>query len=354
MDNDNITISGDGVIDMNDMAFFDLDKRDIPDYGVTFTEEQVAECTASISFRPTQPMFFYNCNHIKLQGITVINAPCWTISFNECEDVRVENITIKNSPVIPNNDGIHFCSCKDVIVHGCNISSGDDCIALTGITNWEKPCENVVISDCILRSCSKAVVMGYMHSIIRNVVVSNCIILDSQRAIAFYSSTNTGLVEHVLIENMRLDTRIRAGNWWGNGEPICMFALYHNGEYCLLPVPDRDWKVNIRNVQFKNISCTGENVIGIIGKDKNVQNIHIDGIYMERKESKNRYLKGDFTIDVSPSEDKVRVPDDGNVYWAHIQGCKDIKIDNAYLAPYKGQKMLTSIVDCENVTVNER
>mgnify|MGYP000299592976 CR=1 FL=1 len=39
-----------------------------------------------------------------------------------------------------------------VIVRGCNISAGDDCIAISCITNWDKPCEDVVIADCILRN----------------------------------------------------------------------------------------------------------------------------------------------------------------------------------------------------------
>jgi polygalacturonase len=350
-ENDDISISGEGTIDLNAMAFYD-NVHDIPDYGIGFSEEQIKECTLTYQFRPTQPIFFYHCNNIKIHGIRIINAPCWTLSFNQCENVRVTELTIDNDPTVPNNDGMHFCGCKHVFVRGCNITSGDDCIALSGITDWDIPCEDVIISDCILRSSSKAIVLGYMHSIIRNIVISNCIIRDSHRALCIMTSDRTGLIEHVLVENMRLDTRVHAGNWWGNGEPICIFALHHDNVNYLFPAPERDWPVNITDIQFKGMSCSGENVIGIIGDKFNIQNILLDGITMNRKDSPNRALKGDRVIDVSPSKAIVKLPEDENEYWIHLQGCKNITAVNIELSEYHGKKMKTSMKDCENITVD--
>jgi len=37
----------------------------------------------------------------------------------------------------------------------------------------------------------------------------------------------TGLAEHILVQNVRIETRVRAGNWWGNGEAIALLATYH-------------------------------------------------------------------------------------------------------------------------------
>ena len=58
----------------------------------------------------------------------------------------------------------HSKACKGVIISDCHISSGDNCIALSSITNWEKPCEDIVITNCVLRSCSKAIVIDYIYS----------------------------------------------------------------------------------------------------------------------------------------------------------------------------------------------
>ena len=326
MNSRDICISGEGTIDLSGDSFYDMDDPNVPDYGVEFTEEQKGECTRVIKERPTQPIFFYNCKHITVKDITIINAPCWTMSFNASEDIKVLHLTIENNMILPNNDGMHFCGCRNVVIQGCNITAGDDCIALSGITDWDTPCENFVISDCVMRCVSKAVVFGYIHSIIRNVTMSNCVIYDSQRGICFMSSKGTGLIEHILIDNVRIDTHVRAGNWWGNGEAIEILGLYHNYEGYLHPDPVRNQTVNIRDIRFHNISCSSENVIALVG-DNNVEDISIDGLFYEKKESKNRYLKGDRTIDVSPAHVKVQVPEDGE-YWLYCAGCNNVTIQN--------------------------
>ncbi len=306
---ENIMISGEGTIDLNADAFYNMDSPVIPQDGHVYSQEQEAQCTRNYERRPTQPIFFYNCRHVTIKDIIIKNAPCWTISFHSSEDIRVSGLTIDNDMTIPNNDGMHFCGCRNVLIHDCNIASGDDCIALSGITDWYRPCENIVITNCIMTSVSKAVSVGYMHSIVRNVTVSNCIIYEAQRGIAIMASKGTGLVEHVLFENIRIDTKIRAGCWWGNGEPICLVGIYHNYENYREPTPERQMAINIRNISFCNIICTGENVIGVIGSGDNIRDIEFNNIYFEWKDSANRYLKGDRCIDVSPSEEKVELPE---------------------------------------------
>ena len=64
---------------------------------------------------------------------------------------------------MPNNDGIDIDWSSNVRIRGCHIATGDDCISLKtaplseGIT---RPCENVVISGCTLRSRSCGIVIG--------------------------------------------------------------------------------------------------------------------------------------------------------------------------------------------------
>ena len=343
MNRDNISISGEGTIDLNSDAFFDMSKREVPDYGWEFSKEQWKECTATYDYRVTHPLFFNNCSHVRLDGIKILNSPSWTVSFNNCRDIHVEAVYIKNDLRIPNDDGLHFCGCSEVFIHGCNISGGDDCIALTSVLDWEKPCENFVISDCILRSCSKTIVLGYMHGIIRNVTISNCIIKESNRGFCIMCSSKTGLVEHVLVENLRIETRVRAGNWWGNGEPICIFALYHNNESYCNPVPDRNIEVNIHDIQIRNVSCLAENAVAIVGEGGNIQNILIDGIYYEKRKSDNSYLKGKKRIDVSPSKEDVTLPEDENEYWLLIDACRNISIRNARTACYEGKSLKNAV-----------
>lgn len=337
MDAEGISICGNGTIDLSGDSFYEMSEANVPDYGVPFSEEQRAECTRPISWRPTQPIFFHNCRDLTISGIHIRNAPCWTMAFHACEEICVRDLTIQNSLIIPNNDGMHFCGCRNILIRGCSISAGDDCIALSGITDWNRPCENVVISDCILRSVSKAISIGYMHSIIRNVCISNCVIYDSQRGLCIMSSKGTGLVEHVTVQNLWIDTHVRAGNWWGNGEVIEILGLYHNYEGYLDPAPEARYRVNVRDIRVHNLSCSGENVIAVIG-DGNIENVSIAGVFFEKKPSANRYLKGENRIDVSPSAEDVRLPEDGE-YWLYAVGCKDLQTSDVILRDYEGQKL---------------
>lgn len=89
------------------------------------------------SERVNQPFFFESCMNIKVEGIKIINSPCWTITFSRSKNISVHSINIKNDLCVQNDDGIHFSSCENATVSNCDISCADDCIALTCITNFE-------------------------------------------------------------------------------------------------------------------------------------------------------------------------------------------------------------------------
>ncbi len=324
VDAEGIYVMGQGTIDLNARGYF-LQERDIPPYGCEFTEEERQECTKKYADRSHQPIFFQNCKNIRFEGVTIEDAPSWTFSFNNCERIWMTDLQILNDPCIPNNDGIHLCGCKDVFIRCCYITAGDDCIALSGITDWEIPCERIVISDCILESSSKAIVLGYMHSIVRNVTITNCQIRNSNRGLTIMCSEQTGLVENVSVSNCLVDTRAHAGNWWGNGEPICVFALYHNNTGYKHPIPERNIKVNIRNVSFSNIVCHGENVAAIVGNQGNIENISLSSITYVRKPERFMHLKGVGKIDCSPAENSP-VVEELESTWLYVKGVKNLML----------------------------
>ena len=335
MHHSDISISGSGTIDLNGDAFYDLNDPNLPDYGVELSEEQIAECPRKIGGRPTQPIFFSQCQNIVMDGITICNSPCWTVSFHDCEDIRLTYLTIRNRTNLPNNDGMHFCGSRNVVIHGCRMKAGDDCIALSSITDWNKACENFVISDCIMTCSSKAIVLGYSHSIVRNITISNCVIYDSHRGICVMAIPGTGLVEHILIQNVIIDTRVRAGNWWGNGEAIAFFAAYHDLPGYEGVQPSKRFDISIRDIRISNVSCISENAIAVIGENGCVEDICFDGIYFEKKDSANRYLKGDRRIDVSPSKNIYDMPEGGE-YWFFEHGGKNVTYKNVDIKPYHG------------------
>lgn len=323
-DHDNVTIDGTGTIDFSGKSFYDTSVMNVPPSRVPFTEKQVAECTYPIGSRPNQCLFFHNAKNVTLRDVRIIDSPCWTLSFNECENVKVLGLTIDTSLNVPNDDGIHFCSCKGVLVSDCHISSGDDCIAISGITNWGKPCEDIVITNCILRSCSKALVIGYIYSHIRNVTVSNCIIKESNRGLCFMCSDESGLIENVRVSNMIIDTRVRAGNWWGNGEPIFMMAVKHDYHIPEEQNPHRETECAVRNVHIDGVTCMGENAIGIVGVNGNIREVELRNIDYTRKPSENLPLKGS-SFDLAPGRMELDIPENCGLY---IGGGAEVMLNN--------------------------
>ena len=324
LNHDNVSITGSGTIDLSGRAFYDTSVMNVPPTRVPMTAEQVAECTYPIGNRPGQCIFFSNSNNITVSGITIVDAPCWTLSFHSCEKVRLTNLNIDTDLNIPNDDGIHLCSCKGVVISDCHISSGDDCIALSGITDWDRPCEDIVITNCVLRSCSKAIVIGYIYSLVRNVLISNCIIKESNRALCFMCHDSVGLIDNVRVTNCILDTRIRAGNWWGNGEPIFLMAVRQDMHLPPEQKPDRVTDCAIRNVVFDGITCMGENAMGIIGTAGNIREITLRNIRYTRKPSANLPLKGE-VFDLAPSDVTAAVPADCALL---IRGAEQVTLDN--------------------------
>lgn len=208
---------------------------------------------------------------------------------------------------------------------------GSGTIDLSGITDWAKPCEDIVITNCVLRSCSKAIVIGYSYSHIRNVIITNCIIKESNRGICFMCNDTSALVENVRISNMIVDTRVRAGNWWGNGEPIFMMAVKHD---YLIPAeqdPHRETDCAIRNVHIDGVTCMGENAMGIYGVDGNIREVELRNIDFTRKSSKNLPLKGN-VFDFAPGRVDFEVPEDCGLY---IGGGADVKLENINTRAWK-------------------
>ena len=320
---DHVAITGQGMIDLNGLAFFDTTKKNVPEMNVPLTPEQESQCTYFIpEERPSQCIFFHDCKDVRMEGVTVMNAPCWTITCSHCENIHLIGLTIDTDLNTPNDDGIHLSACKGAIISDCHISSGDDCIALSSITDWETPCEDIVITGCVLRSCSKAIVIGYSYSMVRNVLISNCIIKESNRGLCIMCHTECALVENVRVTNCIFDARVRAGGWWGNGEPIFMMAVPYEKDSEKHQKPQRKTDCAIRNVYLDSITCTGENAMGIIGQNGNIQNISLSRIDYSRTPAVNLPLKG-YNFDLAPSALQAEAPADSGLV---IAGAKDVSM----------------------------
>jgi hypothetical protein len=153
----------------------------------------------------------------------------------------------------------------------------------------------------------------------------------------FMASAGTGLIENVTVSNLQLDTRVRAGHWWGNGEPVCIMGTWHNMEIYRDPPPERRFPVSVRNVRFQNLICSGENVIAVIGENKSVRDVYFDGVIFELKDSDNIALKGR-SIDLAPGNQIAELPDNDEPYWLFIKDAERVEVKNAVVLPFHGRE----------------
>ena len=348
---EDVTVYGFGTIDLNGRAFYEADRPNVPeDQAARMTEAQRAECTLHYEHRPNQPIFFLNCRRVTVRDVHIVDAPCWTLSFVSCADVRVTDVTIDNGLNIPNCDGMHFCCSHDILVRGCRITAGDDCIAFTGITDWNTPCERAVVSDCVFQSASKAISIGYMHSIVRDITVTNCVVTRSNRALVLMVSEGTGLIEEITLSNLRLDSRVYAGNWWGHGEPICLMCVPHDSFNYRDKAPERRFPVSARRILLQNVNCSGENVIACVGVPGSVTDIHMDHVLYRRKDSENLLLRGHM-VDLAPGAQTAILADDEHA-WLYLRGIRNSSISRCFTEPWNDKKLEHIVLDCEAVTID--
>lgn len=311
LDQENITVKGEGAIDLSGRSFYHMDKpTHVATVGPAITQAYIDEAPRTFDWRVNQPVFFHRCTNVRFDGLTITNAPCWTLSFNQCRIVKVTDLTIDNSLVIPNNDGMHCTGSQDILISGCHITAGDDCIALSSITDWTVPCQHVVITNCILQSASKAISVGYMHSIVRHVLIENVVVKKSNRAFVSMCHPHTGLVEHVRVANCIFEGRSYGGNWWGNGEAIVMMVTPHHIASYREPLPEPRFDAGIKDVSFSNLICIAERPIGIVASEPLIENVRLKDIVVEIVPEIRPSLKGN-VIDLAPGPVNYEIPRDG-------------------------------------------
>lgn len=113
-----------------------------------------------------------DCARVHISGLSLRDSPCWMQNYLNCDDLLIENLDVENQANW-NNDGVDIDGCRNVIVRGCHIRSGDDSLCFKGAA--QAPTENVLIEDCKLYSSCNALKLGTdSQSVFRNVLVRNC------------------------------------------------------------------------------------------------------------------------------------------------------------------------------------
>lgn len=130
-----------------------------------------ADAPSDEGFHPAT-ILLRDCDDVRLEGVRLLHARFWTVHLLHCRRVACHRLAIRS--LHPNGDGIDPDGCAGVLISDCDIDSSDDSIVLKSTLG--RACEDVLVSNCLLRSRHATLKLG-TESVgpIRNVVLRGCV-----------------------------------------------------------------------------------------------------------------------------------------------------------------------------------
>jgi len=208
----------------------------------------------NFNHRGERPMLvrFYKCNDILFEDVKLTSSASWNTHLLQCEDVKLRGVYFINR-MQGNNDGIDLDGCKNVFISDCFIDTDDDPIC--GKSTTSKPLEDMVVTNCVIRSSCSGFKLGTSSKgIYRNISVSNCIMKDTERGTIKIICVDGGLIENINISDIVMD----------NVEGPIFIRLGDRGKTYLTP-KDQDYST-------KGVDAIDETPVGII-RDVSISNI---------------------------------------------------------------------------------
>jgi polygalacturonase len=192
-----------------------------------------------------------NCRNITFEDFSADYFLMWAIHPTNCENITIRNLVIRTTG--GNGDGIDIDSCKHVRIDGCDIATGDDCIAIKSGRGMEAykllwTTEDVEITNCTFADSIFACIgIGSETSGgIRNVRIKNCRI-TSARTFAIYIKSRPG--RGAFIENISADEIDAEGMSGG----FLRINILNSGIQDQVPVPGAEGIPTVANLSFSHI-----------------------------------------------------------------------------------------------------
>lgn len=137
-----------------------IDAHDIAIIGETGSYIDGGNCydpQGEEGYRGPHGIGMHRCKNIHLEGYTVVDSGNWAHAI-----FSSQNITARNLTVYGGHDAFDVRSCDQILIEGCELRSGDDCVA--GFDNHD-----CVVRNCILDSACSSFRFGG-----NNVLIENC------------------------------------------------------------------------------------------------------------------------------------------------------------------------------------
>jgi polygalacturonase len=270
-DQHNITITGRGIIDGDGPIWW----KSYWDLRATY-EPRGLRWASDYDARRPRLVLLQNSSDIHLNGgLTLKRSGFWTIQVLYSNNVTIDGVTIRNNEggKGPSTDGIDIDSSHDILVQHADIDVNDDALCLKAGRDSDglrvnRPTENVVIRDSIIRHGAAAITIGSETSGgFRNIEAYNLTALSGVPSGVLFKSAHTrgGTAKDIRIHDLTLE---------GVAIPIHIIMNWNPSySYATLPtdvknpppywvvlttkVPEAQGLPHFRDVHIWNIKATG-------------------------------------------------------------------------------------------------
>jgi polygalacturonase len=191
------------------------------------------------------------CTNLRLEDFATDYERMWSLHPTYCANVVIRNLTIRSTG--GNGDGIDLDSCQHVLIEGCDINTGDDCISLKSGRGMEGYTLRRTTEDVVIRNCTFADTIFACIGIgsetsggIRNVRIEHCKFTFAQTH-AIYIKTRPGrgaFIEDIVVDDIDVSGAV-AG--------FLRFNMLGSGLQDQYPVPGDEGIPTIKNWRFSNI-----------------------------------------------------------------------------------------------------
>lgn len=162
-DQQNVTITGKGTIDGDGPPWW----KSYWDLRATY-EPKGLRWASDYDARRPRLLLIQNSSQVQLGGgIEMKRSGFWTVQILYSHDVHVDGVFIRNNEggKGPSTDGIDIDSSRDILVEHADIDVNDDALCLKAGRDADglrvnRPTENVVIRDSIIRHGAAAITIG--------------------------------------------------------------------------------------------------------------------------------------------------------------------------------------------------
>lgn len=314
----NIAITGRGTIDCNGDTY--VERRPDEDCFYDDGERQfIWYYQRKDVITPPRVVMIFKSEDITFRDVVMQNQPSgWSYWVCGCKNVKFDSLTIRSNVEYPNNDGLDIFNCKNVTVTGCNIQTGDDCIAVRSYSlplGENTACEGVTVTNCNLTSHTSAIRLGWLgDGEIKNCTFSNITVTDSTAGIEIripkgdpsgqrYSDQGDEQtkIENIIFSNITINNSFYA--------PIQFSIAPNNFKSCEY----------IRNIQLNNIIANGHFLPTFVGaKDCPFENITLNNCRFEQIPWKH----------VKEMEEDLG---DGPIHMLTVENVKNLTLNNTVI-----------------------